>query len=886
MDKYEYKLKLDQMKSLTAEHNYEKAAEIADTINWNKIKNVNALVKVGEIYENTGRLEDSREVLLMAYDRSPIGRMIIYRLAKVAIKMKNFDEAKDYYQEFVEIAPHDNLKYVLKYEICKAQGANIETLIGILEELKEQEYTEEWAFELACLYHKAGMADKCVEACDELVLWFGDGPYVERALELKMIYQPLNKQQEEKYRRFCQKCEGVVEVRPEEELDSGEIVNETVQIPDVKLSPERFNTQNLQEELQKSMQQIMQATEKETVTDSMDNIKKLVEEIPYLQLPKEEYDPSEEDTLEHIETDHEIDDSLKINFKELLAEEHDGQIGMYMPEKTALEHQITGQMSIEEVLAEWEKTKYAAEVALEDAKQRRLESAKARALQEAEEIMGRLADIIPKLDAGVAPKDILQDQYIEGKPLENDRAAAMVANMNQILQEEIDRISTETADIDKQLAEAAGTAASAMEPEPAASMGEISGQGVNAAELAEEVSGMMQETEDVEISGQEQIPGSQPDEEIADLSAEETDEETVDLSTEEKAAEEVSDISEEKTSEADDFDIVTADTIDLGKVVTEQALAEAVEHITDTESATDDITQKELADNTAVEVTKEVLKKEDRVERVLPEITEPEDETGFEAVTSLGEELRGIFTYFVSIKGMEEQICQALTGAARHLITGKDASTGNMVIQGGSGSGKTVLATAMVKALQKETGKPKGKVGKIEASALNKKDVASLLKKISGGCLIIEKAGDISKETAVRLALLLKSDTSGLFVIMEDTHRGIEKALGRDEGFASRFSEKINIPIFTSDELVSFAKAYANELGYTIDEMGILALYNSISNIQKYDKATTLTEVKEIVDDAIHKSEKGGLRKAFSIITSRRYDDEDYVILREKDFGI
>lgn len=872
MDKYEYKLKLDQMKSLTAEHNYEKAAEIADTINWNKIKNVNALVKVGEIYENTGRLEDSREVLLMAYDRSPIGRMIIYRLAKVAIKMKNFDEAKDYYQEFVEIAPHDNLKYVLKYEICKAQGANIETLIGILEELKEQEYTEEWAFELACLYHKAGMADKCVEACDELVLWFGDGPYVERALELKMIYQPLNKQQEEKYRRFCQKREGVVEVRPEEELDSGEIVNETVQIPDVKLSPERFNTQNLQEELQKSMQQIMQATEKETVTDSMDNIKKLVEEIPYLQLPKEEYDPSEEeeDTLEHIETDHEIDDSLKINFKELLAEEHDGQIGMYMPEKTALEHQITGQMSIEEVLAEWEKTKYAAEVALEDAKQRRLESAKARALQEAEEIMGRLADIIPKLDAGIAPKDILQDQYIEGKPLENDRAAAMVANMNQILQEEIERISTETANIDKQLAKAAGSAATetasqiagsvATETAPqiagsvaetalqaAASEEETSGQEepseleVNEDEIAEEVSEMMQTPENMEIPEEDQLQESWTEEEKEDFSQADQEDEMPEVRAQEQSA--------------DDYDVITADTIDLGKVVTDQTLAETVEHTVDAES-------------------------------VLPQISEPEDEEDFEAVTSLSEELRGIFTYFVSIKGMEEQICQALTGAARHLKTGKDASTGNMVIQGGSGSGKTVLATAMVKALQKETGRPKGKVGKIEASALNKKDVASLLKKISGGCLIIEKAGDISKETAVRLSLLLKSDTSGLFVIMEDTHRGIEKALGRDEGFASRFSEKINIPIFTSDELVSFAKAYANELGYTIDEMGILALYNSISNIQKYDRATTLTEVKEIVDDAISKSEKGGLRKAFSIITSRRYDDEDYVILREKDFGI
>jgi tetratricopeptide (TPR) repeat protein len=873
LDKYEYKLKLDQMKSLTAEHNYEKAAEIADTINWNKIKNVNALVKVGEIYENTGRLEDSREVLLMAYDRSPIGRMIIFRLAKVAIKMKNFDEAKDYYQEFVEIAPHDNLKYVLKYEICKAQGANIETLIGILEELKEQEYTEEWAFELACLYHKAGMADKCVEACDELVLWFGEGPYVERALELKMIYQPLNKQQEEKYRRFCQKREGVVEVRPEEELDSGEIVNETVQIPDVKLSPERFNTQNLQEELQKSMQQIMQATEKETVTDSMDNIKKLVEEIPYLQLPKEEYDQSGEDenNLAHIESDHEIDDSLKINFKELLAEEHDGQLGMYMPEKTALEHQITGQMSIEEVLAEWEKTKYAAEVALEDAKQRRLESAKARALQEAEEIMGRLADIIPKLDAGIAPKDILQDQYIEGKPLENDRAAAMVANMNQILQEEIERISTETANIDKQLAKAAGSAATetasqiagsvatetapqiagsvAVEtaPQAAASEEETSGQEepseleVNEDEIAEEVSEMMQTPENMEIPEEDQLQESWTEEEKEDFSQADQEDEMPDVRAQEQSA--------------DDYDVITADTIDLGKVVTDQTLAETVEHTVDAES-------------------------------VLPQISEPEDEEDFEAVTSLSEELRGIFTYFVSIKGMEEQICQALTGAARHLKTGKDASTGNMVIQGGSGSGKTVLATAMVKALQKENGRPKGKVGKIEASALNKKDVASLLKKISGGCLIIEKAGDISKETAVRLSLLLKSDTSGLFVIMEDTHRGIEKALGRDEGFASRFSEKINIPIFTSDELVSFAKAYANELGYTIDEMGILALYNSISNIQKYDRATTLTEVKEIVDDAISKSEKGGLRKAFSIITSRRYDDEDYVILREKDFGI
>lgn len=286
MDKYEYKLKLDQMKSLTAAHDYKTAAEIADSINWHKIKNVNALMKAAEIYEMTGRYEESKEILLMAYDRSPIGRMIVYRLAEVAVKMKNFDDAKEYYREFVEVAPHDNLKYVLRYEISKAEGADNAALIAILEELKEQEYSEEWAYELACLYHKAGMNEKCIEACDELILWFGDGPYVERALELKMVYQPLTKQQEEKYRQLRQGSDGFVEVRPEDDLDSGEIVSEPVQIPKVRIPAERFNTQNLQEELQKSMRQIMAATEKEDVDSGMDTIKKLVEDIPYLQLPK------------------------------------------------------------------------------------------------------------------------------------------------------------------------------------------------------------------------------------------------------------------------------------------------------------------------------------------------------------------------------------------------------------------------------------------------------------------------------------------------------------------------------------------------------------------------------------------------------------------------
>ena len=826
MDKYEYKLKLDQMKSLTAEGKYEEAAEIADTINWRKIKNINALVKVGEIYEKVGRYDESKDVLLTAYDKSPIGRMIIYRLAEVAVRTKSFDEAKEYYQEFVEIAPHDNLKYVLKYEISKAQGADIGTLIGILEELKEQEYSEEWAYELAYLYHKAGMSEKCIDACDELILWFGDGPYVERALELKMLYQPLTKQQEDKYRTFRQRHDGVVEVRPEDPLESGEIIPEPVQIKDVKMSAERFNTQNLQEELQRSMQEIMNATEKEAVNDTMDNIKKLVEDIPYLQIPSEKEEvPQEEEVYQHIETDEEIDNSLKSNFQEMLVDE-DGQMSLYMQGGRVAEPQVSGQMSIEDVLADWEKTKRAAEAALQEAEQRKLESAKARALQEAEELLGRLADVIPMLDSGLTPKDLLDQKYLSKDGQPNDNAVSMVTNMNQFLQQEIDRLSDENAQMDEQLA--------------AVGASPVGDYMANAGVAAEDAAQNIVATGVQELMAEEELP------EIA---------------------------MPEALAEADD-------TMEAGTSAEDVEAAILAE--TARQMAKESVEKEELPE---IELPGDLdLGKEETAEEILPAIVEPEAFEVPDTISKLSKELREIFTYFVPITGMEEQLCQALTGASQHLTKGTTAGTGNMIIQGGSGSGKTVLATSMIKALQKETGKPNGKIGKIEASVLNQKDVAALLKKVAGGCLIIEKAGDLSRETALKLSLLLEQDTSGVLVIIEDTKHGIQKALSRDDGFAAKFSEKINIPIFTSDELVSFAKSYANELGYTIDEMGVLALYNSISNIEHADRETTLTEVKEIVDKAVAHSEKGGLKKAFSIITSRRYDEDDYIILREKDF--
>ena len=866
MDKYEYKLKLDQMKSLTAEGKYEEAAEIADTINWRKIKNINALVKVGEIYEKVGRYDESKDVLLTAYDKSPIGRMIIYRLAEVAVRTKSFDEAKEYYQEFVEIAPHDNLKYVLKYEISKAQGADIGTLIGILEELKEQEYSEEWAYELAYLYHKAGMSEKCIDACDELILWFGDGPYVERALELKMLYQPLTKQQEDKYRTFRQRHDGVVEVRPEDPLESGEIVPEPVQIKDVKMSAERFNTQNLQEELQRSMQEIMNATEKEAVNDTMDNIKKLVEDIPYLQIPSEkEEEPQEEEVYQHIETDEEIDNSLKSNFQEMLVDE-DGQMSLYMQGGRVAEPQVSGQMSIEDVLADWEKTKRAAEAALQEAEQRKLESAKARALQEAEELLGRLADVIPMLDSGLTPKDLLDQKYLSKDGQPNDNAVSMVTNMNQFLQQEIDRLSDENAQMDEQLA-AVGASPVGDYMANAGVAAEDAAQNVVAAGVQE----LMTEEELPEIAmpeGLDDIDNQWEDEDFEELDAEVPQENAASLA--EHTAEQTK---PEALAEADD-------TMEAGTSAEDVEAAILAE--TARQMAKESVEKEELPE---IELPGDLdLGKEETAEEILPAIAEPEAFEVPDTISKLSKELREIFTYFVPITGMEEQLCQALTGASQHLTKGATAGTGNMIIQGGSGSGKTVLATSMIKALQKETGKPNGKIGKIEASVLNQKDVAALLKKVAGGCLIIEKAGDLSRETALKLSLLLEQDTSGVLVIIEDTKHGIQKALSRDDGFAAKFSEKINIPIFTSDELVSFAKSYANEMGYTIDEMGVLALYNSISNIEHADRETTLTEVKEIVDKAVAHSEKGGLKKAFSIITSRRYDEDDYIILREKDF--
>lgn len=860
MDKYEYNLKLDQIKALSAEEGYMSAAEIADSINWNKIKNVNTLVKIGEIYEKAERYQDARDILLMAYDRSPIGRMIIYRLAEVAIKMGDYDAATEYYDEFVEIAPHDDMKYVLRYAIKKGQGASFDELITILEEYKDEEYTEEWAYELAYLYHKAGKADKCIDACDELILWFGDGPYVERALELKMLYQPLTKAQEEKYRRFKAEKEKPAKINDEAEVTEigamemvkgGEIVHDDVTIPQITVNQEKFNTVNLQQEIAKGMQQIMEAKGKNEVADTMDTIKKIVEDIPYLKLEKEqeEYVQQPEET-EHIATDEEIDGSLKLNFKELLGEDADGQMSMVMSEKTQLEHQITGQMSIQDVLEEWEKTRHAAEIALKEAEQQKLESAKARALQEAGDIMERLNDVIPKLDAGVTPKELLEEEYlkvpvdiIEQKAAVKEPEEEQKPDMQELYAEEtVDEVQEPQEAPEEAIEEAIEEVQESREvPE-------------EAADEAREPVGepediiMAEESEKDEILMQPTTMMPEITDDMLNVDDDTSDDET----SQEK----------ENVSEKRDFDHVTS--------FIEQEIA------------------KMTAKNPGLEKKLDMAKT-----RKMPDISLPEDLDSEEDDSKLKEtkhikeltsEQKAIFSYFIPVKGMEDQICKAYNAVLDHFNRKENASTGNLIIQGEQGCGKTMLATSFIKVLQKDGDQLTGKMGKIDAAALNKKDVQQVVRKITGGCLIIERAGDIDRSIAAQLSFLMEHDITGTLYILEDTSKGIKKALSMDEGFASKFTEKISVPIFTNDELVLFAKSYSAELGYKIDEMAILALHNRISNIERIDQATTLTEVKDIIDEAIDREAHSGLKKAISILTARRYTDDDRIVLKEDHF--
>lgn len=903
MDKNEFKTKYDEIKQLIKEGRTDEALDIVESTNWRKVHNVNALVKASEVCEEAGRLEEARELLYMAHDRSPIGRMIMYHLAILCVKLGDLDEAKEFYDEFVEIAPHDSLKYIIKYQINKAKGADYTTLIGILEELKEHDFLEEWAYELAYLYHKTMQVDKCIDLCDEIILWFGDGPYVERALEMKMIYQPLDKMQEDKYRHFQQRRDGVTEIRANEILHSGEIVHETMAIPQVELPAERFNTVNLQAEIKKNIDEIMRATEAEAVSENMENIKTLVEEIPYLQVNEQ----SDAIAEEQKQAKQELDESLKDTFNEYLAEEYDGQISLLVPESKEVEQQVDGQMTIEDVMEEWEKTRRAAEAALQEAEQQKLESAKNIALKEASQIMDRLEEAIPKLDAGARPTDLLKEEYMakqdeaSSEPVKDwtEDPTPAVFQIPKVAADGVMGVGLEIPVVDPASAHIikgeespeAPSIVKSVEPDaseewhpPVLEDQDEKADPAQEASLPEEAD--LEEVTDVDYKEASKIVAdvnNMLQQEIDRIMANEGQEEVRHLEEETLASEVAEEIA--PGVEEDDLPEITLPE-DLQEFVAEAETAES--EVGPQEAVAEEVMpsrEQEVAEEPLPEIADVVLDPEEMAELLDENVLERAISEEMPELT-LSEEEKEIFSYFMPIDGMENTICQALTGVRYRLENKKNSASGNIIIQGGVGSGKTMLASNLIKVLQIETDKLTGNVGKIDAEQLNKKDVALVLSKVSGGCLIIEGAGRLSECTQETMRQLMSQENCDVLVLMEDQKKRIDKMLSHNSAFAAMFTEKITIPIFTIDELVNFGKVYALEEGYVVDEMAILAMYNRINLIQRVDHPTSLIEVRDIVESAIDKAEKGGIKAMFSRFGSKRYDEDGNLILREQDFEL
>ena len=915
MDKYEYKLKLEQLQNLVAAGDYATASEMADTINWQKVRSVNTLCMVGEIYEKTGKYEACRTVLLQAYDHSPIGRNIVSKLAEVSIKAKKIDEAEEYYNEFLEIAPKDNMRYVLAYEISCLKDEPLPVRIAILEDLKDHEYSEKWAYELAVLYGQAQMRDKCVETCDELILWFGDGEYVEKALDLKRQYQPLTASQEEKYKQFREK-KGMVEISIPQTTEPKNVIHEMVKSAENTVTASKFNTSNLEEELAKSMKQIMNATEKETVADTMENIKKIVSDIPYL---NGEHEEDIEPAFDKEKINAQVDKSLKKDFKELLSETEQEKkaeqpkkeipVVVKASEKKSAEEETaeqvaSAQASIEEVLEDWKKTKRAAEAAIAAAEQKKLEMAKENALIEAGQIMERLKTLIPILDATPGEDLPAPEETTVAAALASDETFAEdgsedseeIQNASEKAEEsEVEEASEEektTKEVSEATEKAAEEKASKSEEDSSSSSDENTepadeanaytetesadtAQAQNAESASEAVA---EETEAADLYATRKMPDVQSYR-TQNIATEQT---------QKAAEEEVEDTVTEESSDAE-AEEVTADEI-TEETISAEAEAEEEDHLRVVEPVPDEELEKTLAQatqmfmensNVEVPVGKAALSQNTGV---LPEIKMPEDIETEQNQYQLTEEQKELFSYFLPVPGMEDQIRQVLLGAKSRIGNSVTSLAGNILVQGEEGSGKTVFATSLIKAIQQEIGNEDAKIGKISAESLNQKDFAALIPKIAGGYLIVDKAGELTRETAVRMSQLMEQNTQGMVVVLEDTRAGIRKAMQLDFGFAKKFTEKVDIPIFTIDELVDFGKSYAKEMECTIDEMGVLALYNRINNIQKLERATTLAEVKDIVDEAIESAEGGGIKRAFGSIFSKKYNENDYLILHEKDF--
>jgi len=761
LDKHEYRVKTEKMLEYMSQKSYKQAMDIADMIDWRKVKNVSMLSVVSEIYEANKEYQKSRDVLFLAYDRSPDSRKVIYRLGTLALKLGDVKEAVDCYEEFVALAPKDPNRYVFKYKILKSQNAPLEEQIEVLEEFKKVEYVEKWAFELAKLYQSAGMISECIEECDDLVLWFSEGKYVYHAMELKMQYKALTPLQQEKYNLRFVKPEPVVE-KPiaEEQVVEEQVVEE-------------------------------QAVEEQVVEEQAVEEQVVEEQAVAEQIVEEQQAQGEQEEEVKAET-------------------------------IVEEKKETPTLSIEEMLQEWEsKQKENAEMIraeVEKAEQEKAEQEKAQeesAGETQEEEESILSDDIRQLMEALET----ESADIEAQKIKQDDEAEILEEEKPLIQ----KVAEQLAAMDIKEAINSAIPVAPIAPETLVVSPEKSVSGVK-----------MQDSESTEVK--EVAPN--PIENI----------ETVD------------DVGE----------------IKLGDTQSMAAVAKA------------------LKNNVEVEVPDE----KEEEEEFYPEEERTPYDTGFivkgrydlEAQSEIGlkagltEEQKKLFSYFVPVHGMSEQLVEVLESDRKCKSRYGTSRIGNLVIIGRKGSGKTVLAVDVVKAIQKSRKLKQGKVGIVTAESLNKKDVAGILEKLHGGAIIIEKASRLNRRTVETMCEIMEGQTGELLVVLEDERKPMDKLMAAFPQFAKKFTSRLEVPVFINDELVTFGQTYAKENGYKIDEMGILALYSRIDILQREEKVVTVADVKDILDDAIENSQKASFKKLVKKFVGKNTDESDRILLREEDF--
>ena len=1026
MDKYEYRVKTEQMLDHLEKKEYQQAKEIADGIDWRRVKNASMLNTVSEIYEYNGEFKKGRDILFLAFDRAPGSRKIVYRLGTLALKIKDIREATDCYEEFVKLAPKDPNQYILKYKILRTQGASLTDQITALEEFKKAEYIEKWAYELAKLYDEAGMTAECLEECDDLILWFSEGKYVYLAMELKMKYKPLTPLQQEKYdsRPGAVKKKPEPEKQPEstlEEVDDENEYNEsTEETVDVQEEPvrepvtERVDESEVQEipPQEVPMQETVVQEEipqevpmQETVVQEEIPQEEIVEEAAE-QVVEEEpvYTEPEEAAEEHGSTIKQVVTGATL--EEALAQGMAVANGITIEEEAMKEREdeilANGQMMIDDILQKWEEKQKDHEAAIEKQKakdeerlQKEREQARIRQEEERREVERKAAEAEARRKA--------EEEAARKAAEEEARRKAEEEAARKAAEEEARRKAEEEAARKAAEEEAEPISKTQRIPDDIVRLMEEMGNEESEEELYEEdfedgseteedfIEGIEEELSGIDMSGSsfEEADFGDEDFEEADFEEEDFEDEDFEEEDEEEADFEEEDFEDEDFEEADfeeedfedeDFEEADFEDEDFEEEDEEEADFEE-EDFEDEDFEEADFEEEDFEDEDFEEADfeEEDFEEEDEEEADFEEedfededfeeadfeeedfdadfadvddeeedfdddfadvddeetdfddedleiedeeeadeeleIEEPSEEeiqarikkskggvpfdTGFvvtgrydlSATSEIGlkagltEEQKKLFSYFVPVRGMSEQIVEVLDNDRRAQREGT-SKTGNLLVIGRKGSGKTVLAVDIVKAIQKQRSLKQGKVAIVTGESLNKKELTNIIQKLRGGAIIIEHAGKLNARTVKELNYLMEKKTGELLFVLEDQRKPLERLMTANPEFKKKFSSKLELPVFINDELVTFGQTYAKENGYKLDEMGILALYSRIDVMQREDHAVSVAEVKEIMDEAISHSQKANVKHLARRVFGKGTDDSDRIILKEEDFRI